>query len=99
MRRHPITNAEYLGFLNALVKLEWEKAARGVDNRFLPWGDHAEPTWACILGSYLGMKGRGPVGRYPSDSTFVLGPNGSSPETSLSAVALRVPRNATTVRF
>ena len=46
---------------------EWEKAARGVDGRAFPWGEHPDPTWFCIRASHAGQAEPVSVQAYPRD--------------------------------
>ncbi|MCB9758888.1 MAG: SUMF1/EgtB/PvdO family nonheme iron enzyme [Alphaproteobacteria bacterium] len=46
---------------------EWEKAARGVDGRFFPWGDDFDPVFTCMSRSRRGPPRRAGVDAFPTD--------------------------------
>jgi len=51
------------------AELEWEKAARGVDERRFPWGDFLDPTWCCMRDSHTDRGRPAPVTAYPIDES------------------------------
>ncbi|WP_438029179.1 protein kinase domain-containing protein [Sorangium sp. So ce233] len=81
--RHPIASVDWHGAIayaawvaertrqpwRLVGEIEREKAARGVDGRYFPWGDQAEPRWACMVSSRPGHAKPAPVDDYPTDES------------------------------
>lgn len=50
-------------------EFEREKAARGVDRRLYPFGDTADPSWACMNDSHAGRALPAAVDAFPVDAS------------------------------
>jgi serine/threonine-protein kinase len=51
------------------AELEWEKAARGVDGRFYPWGDFLDPSRCAYRDSFEGRPHPMVVDSFPTDES------------------------------
>ncbi len=49
--------------------IEMEKAARGVDARYFPWGDVGDPAWACVGSSHAGARKPVSIDAFPTDES------------------------------
>ncbi|MCB9760617.1 MAG: SUMF1/EgtB/PvdO family nonheme iron enzyme [Alphaproteobacteria bacterium] len=61
------------------AELEWEKAARGVDGRFLSFGDYLDPTFCATPWSWPGARRPARVDEFPLDASpyGILGATGN----------------------
>ncbi|MFK7929205.1 MAG: SUMF1/EgtB/PvdO family nonheme iron enzyme [Myxococcota bacterium] len=68
-------------------ELEWEKAARGVDGRFFPWGDRFDPSFARIRAIHRTARSPDPIHAWSTDRSIygVYGMAGNAREWCLDA--------------
>ncbi|MEY3214387.1 MAG: hypothetical protein RIT28_4868, partial [Pseudomonadota bacterium] len=75
--KHPVTAISWEAATRAAAwfggrlpnELEIEKAGRGVDGRYTPWGRELEPRWSRVLGSQPSPPGLLPVGTFDADES------------------------------
>ena len=67
---------------------EWEKAARGTDRRFFPWGNHLDPLWCRMSKTRQGRMLPAPIGQYEVDESpyGVRGMGGNISDLTLGVV-------------